>query len=103
MNKVISKDFRRVKEFTLPQSGITIECYSCILVKDITELAEKKDIVTTNVEVILKVIKSWNFYENETDEKPLPITVENFNKIPAPDFQYLAVELEKFSSEQKKS
>lgn len=103
MNKVVAKDFRTVKSFTLPISGVTLSCYSSILVGDLNEVNAKKDPMEVNVLVILRTIKEWNFYAKEEDTEPLAITAENFNKLPAPDLQYLLKELEVFSAEQKKS
>lgn len=102
MQKVIAKDFRQVKEIKLPTSGLTLECYSSILVRDLAELTEKGG-MNSNVEVVVKCIKSWNLFENETDEHPLPITPENFSRIPATDFQYLVQQLELFASGVKKN
>lgn len=104
MTKVTSKDFRREKEITLPASGVTLICYSSVLVGDIVNLdlnGEKK--LEQNVEIILKVIKEWNFYDKDEDESPLPITMDNLKRIPAPDFTYLVEQIELFATEQKKS
>ncbi len=103
MSKVIVTDFRQTKVFKLPVSGVEVECYSSILVKDLNDLTQKKEGENLNLEVVLKVIKSWNLFDKETDENPMPVNAENFSKIPAPDFQYLVKELEVFASEVKKN
>jgi len=103
MNKVIAKDFRALKEFTLPISKVVITCYSSILLGELGEISKKETSFETNIEVVAKVIKEWNFYLNEADESPLPINVENLSRLPAPDFEYLVKELAEFSADQKKS
>lgn len=103
MNKVTLKDFRAVKEIVLPQTGLVLECYSSVLVKDLAEIKTGGEDFTNGIEVIMKSVKSWNMFASESDEQPLPITMEHFMKIPAPDFQYLTLELKKFADEQKKS
>lgn len=103
MQKVISKDFRRTKEFTLPLSGITVNCYSSILVKDLAELSERSDSKKLDIEAVVRCIKEWNLFASETDEKPLAISVENISRIPSPDLIFLAEQLKEFSAEQKKS
>lgn len=102
-NKIIKKDFRVTREFTLPLSGITVLCYSSVLLGEVSEIAEKVKGFDNNIEIVLKVIKGWNLYLNEADEKPAEINLENLKQIPAPDFEYLVKELELFSAEQKKS
>ena len=103
MSKIILKDFRASKTVTLPSSGITLEFYSSILVSDLVNLKRTEQSFSNNVEVVLRAIKSWNLYLNESDDKPAEINIENLNKIPAPDFSFLIEEMEKFSNEQKKS
>lgn len=103
MSKVIAKDFRPVKTITLPISKVEIEFYSSILVSDLTAVTKVEQSFVNNIQTVLKAIKSWNLYLNETDEKPAELNIENFNKIPAPDFTFLIEEMEKFATEQKKS
>ena len=102
-DKVIVKDFRTTKEFILPVSGVKLTCYSSILLGEIGEISKKESTFETNIELIAKVIKEWNFYLNEADESPLPVNIENMSRLPAPDFEYLVKELAEFSAEQKKS
>jgi hypothetical protein len=101
MNKVFPKDFRPTKEFLLPICKVTLECYPSILVGDLKTNSD--DTMEANLEALVKVIKSWNFYEAETDEKPVPITVENVKRLPATDFEWFSRELKQFSDDQKKS
>jgi hypothetical protein len=103
MEKVILRDFRQVKEVKLPISGLLLEVYPSILIGDIGEMPDKTNTLSYNISVVLKIVKSWNLYASETDEKPLEINEENFKKIPAPDFEFLVKELESFSSSQKKN
>lgn len=104
MSKVIAKDFRATKEIKLPISGVTVVSFSSVLVGDLKDIiAKPEDKADFNIGVIAKVLKSWDLYEKEEDESPLPITVETISRLPAPDFEYLVKELEVFASEQKKS
>ena len=103
MNKIIAKDFRQTKAITLPMSGVTIEVYQSLLVSDLSGITKVEDEMQKNLDVICKCIKSWNLYTDEKQEQPDPITPENMNKLPAPDYQYLVKEMEVFSTEQKKN
>lgn len=103
MNKVTIKEFRAVKDFTLPESGVTLSCYSSVLVGDMDGFMKDGDQFDKNLDIILKCIKEWNLYEKDTDEKPLPISHDNFKKLPAHDLEWLIKELETFSLEQKKN
>lgn len=103
MEKITNKDFRAKKDFKLPLSGITLTCWSSALVKDIESRGEGESEVDAGLKTISKIIENWNFYENESDENPLPINLENIKKLPAPDFEWLALEIKNFANEQKKS
>lgn len=104
MNKVTVKDFRATKEFILPISGVTLVCYSSVLVGDMDGLLKEGDQFNKNLDIILKCIKEWNLYEsNDELSKPIEINAENFKKLPAPDLEWLIKELELFSLEQKKT
>ena len=105
MEKIVKKDFRKTREFKLPTSGLTIEMYSSVLVKDADTTSESKlSEFDKNLAIVVRAIKAWNLYESETAEKPMPITMENVqNLIPATDFHYLMEEYAKFADEQKKS
>lgn len=103
MQKVTNKEFRQTKEITLPISGVTIDTYSSILIGDLGNVDLGKGGLDTNLEIIAKVIREWNFYDKEEDEKPYEISVENIKKLPVPDFEFLIKELEVFATQQKKS
>lgn len=102
MNKVTAEKFRTSKEFTLP-SGITMTCYSSLLIGELDGKLPDETDLDGNLAIIIRMISAWNFFEKESDEKPLEITLENFKKLPTSDFQYLMGELKIFSTEQKKS
>ncbi len=101
MEKIIKKDFRRIKEVKLPTSGITVEVYSSILVGDVGDKGANE--LDTNLAIIAKAIKGWNQFSKETDEKPMPVTVENIKALPATDFEFLMKEFTDFANDQKKS
>lgn len=103
MEKIIAKDFRPEKEVKLPLSGISISFYPSVLVGELQETKVGDSDFVNNLNLISKVIKVWNFYEKQEDDKPLPITVENIKRLPATDFEWFINELQKFSAEQKKS
>lgn len=103
MEKVIAKDFREVKTMTLPTSGITVSFYSSLLVGGLPAKTPDETDMDANLNIIVKMIKEWNFYNSEADEKPLEINLENFKRLPAGDFQALMEEIKVFSTEQKKS
>ncbi len=103
MNKILLKDFRPTKEFTLPISKVTLVCYPSLMVSEMSDLKEDVNSVDTQITMIIKIIKEWNLYENDADEKALPITLENFKKIPAVDFQWFSEQIALWVTEQKKS
>ncbi len=103
MQKVTSKDFRQTKEIVLPSSGITVQCYSSLLIGDIPSNVPADNDLDNNLLVISKVIKEWNFFDKEEDEKPLEINLENLKKLPAPDLESLVSQLKDFSVDQKKT
>lgn len=102
-DKIVSNSFRKTKEIKLPESGVTLEVYSSILIGDLDGISPTENNLDTNLSVLTKVIKSWNFYMNNEDESPLPISVENLKKLPATDFETLISELKNFAIDQKKS
>lgn len=102
MNKVTPKSFRKEKEFTLPECGVTLTCYASMLIGEVMEFGKKETTPENNLEFLVKVIKEWNYYLNESDETPAPINLENVLKLPATDFTYLTDELKKFADEVKK-
>jgi hypothetical protein len=104
MSKVVLKEFRPTREIKLPSSGVTIVCFPSVLVKDLAgHTVESTSDLLKNIELLTKLIQSWDLYENEADETPMPITAENLQKLPATDFEVFATELTAFASEQKKS
>lgn len=59
--------------------------------------------VEQGVRALTKIIKDWNFFASETDEKPLEVNFENISLIPISDITFIGEEVQKFSAEQKKS
>ena len=102
MNKVTSENFREEKKITLP-SGIEITCVSALLIGELPTSIPNDNDLDGNLNVIVKMIREWNFYDTKESEKPCEINLENFKKLPASDFQHLMGELKVFSTEQKKS
>lgn len=99
-DKVTAQSFRQTKEIVLP-SGLKVVCYSSLLIGDLVGVKSNEDNFDANLEIVVKVIKSWDFYD-DAGEKILPVCIENFKKLPAPDFQTLVDELKIFSDTKKK-
>lgn len=103
MEKVVLKEYRKEHTIKLPESGVTLVCYSSLLVKDLPSGVSQGNELDSNLEIILKLVKEWNLYLSEADEKPADITVENFKMLPSADFTYLVEQLKDISIDQKKS
>lgn len=101
--RIIQKDFRPTKEIKLNISGLTVIAYSSVLVSDLNELTKGSTEERLNLEIVARTIKSWNLFENETAEAPLPITPENLGKLPAPDVTFLLEQIAEFANGQKKN
>lgn len=102
--RIVKKDFRETKVVNLPISKLSVEVYNSVLAGDLAGIVKiEGDAFTTNLNVLLKAIKSWNMYESETAESPLPITLENISSLPATDIEVLTQTMTDFASEVKKN
>lgn len=91
-------DNRITKEIVLPTANVTIEIYTDLLTGDVNRL--RKEFTADEergIETIRLYIKSWPF--TDENDKPLPITVENLNKLPMQDTLAILNELEILSAE----
>lgn len=103
MEKITQKDFRETTEIKLPTSGITVAIYPCLVIGDILNMKSKEGESERMVEVLVKVIKEWNFYENESDESPLEINTLNVCRLPVPDITMIYEQISKLSDAEKKN
>jgi hypothetical protein len=99
----ILKDFRHIKTISVPSypdSQITI--YNSLLAKDSDDLIElqEKPSATRILEVLPKLIKEWNF----TDENNalLPINSDNLNFLSDTDLLHILEKIKEFNEELKK-
>lgn len=104
-NKIVVDDFRTVKKVTLPDSKVTVELYSSVLVKDVADLgvSKKEEVdVKTSIQYLIKLIKSWNMYDSQEAEKPSEINEVNIGKLSINDLTCLSKESGEFIEEIKK-
>lgn len=96
---------RPTRTITLPDTGVEVTFYSSLLVKDLQNIDLKKinDDVSESLKMLQALIKEWNLYLSEDDEKPAEITPDNIGALTGSDFSLLMEEIAKFQSEQKKS
>jgi len=77
-------DVRKTKKVTLPSYDVEVELYDQLLTGDVNVIRknfESDD--DRGLETIRLHIKSWPFVDES--DKPLPVTVENLNKLPMSD------------------
>lgn len=102
---IINKD-RPTTKIKLPTTGITVEVYGSLLLSDsdslrVSELL-KGDAGQLST-IFSKLIKSWNWYDDEKSEHPVPITAESVGWIDSQDIPVLIKGIQDFQKEQKKS
>lgn len=103
MQKITPQSFRAVKTITLPVSQVTVEIYPSLLVGEVAGLDMKESEMMVGIQAIAKLIRAWNFFENESDEQALDVSIINVSRLPAPDIEFLSNEAKAFSTEEKKS
>lgn len=81
----ILKDNRKREEIVLPESGIKIVLSDGLLARDIEALQDIQNQFTQTVELITRLIVSWD--AEDENGKTLPITKENVNMLTFPDLQ----------------
>ncbi len=105
MEKVIL-EFRTTKEVKLPKSGVSVVVYNSLLAKDAFGI-DVKEAQAGNVEIAAKLcsklVKSWNAFATDKDEKPVEISEESLSLLPVEDLVFLVQEIGKFFTAEKKS
>lgn len=98
----ILKDFRTTKTIELPSfPGSKVEIYDSLLVGDmIVEDKTSEKYIENLINVLPKLIKSWNFTDEE--EKPLPIDRENLNFLHVADITFVSEQIAEFNEDIKK-
>lgn len=83
-----------------PGSSVEIETITAGKMLEVEKEASGGDLSDTQrgVFVLFKAINSWNF--TDENNQPLPLTMENFNKLPIKDFEFLS---EKIMPQSKKN
>lgn len=103
MDKIVLGE-RPIKEIVLPKSKVKVKIFASLLISDLGGV----DLKTVNnagisLVVLAKLIKEWNLYGSDKDEKPLEINKENIGRLPLDDIVFLVNELTVFETEEKKS
>ena len=106
-------DFRPVKEITLPSyPDSKVEIFGSLLVGDTLSLSKAdfgkikegetptEDMLLQFMDVLPKLIKSWNFTDN--NEQPLLVTRENLGFLKAEDLIFMLQQITEFVNESKK-
>ena len=105
--KVILQD-RPTKKFTLPESGAEVEVYASVLAVDMVGVNVQKlagggdDNISDAIQLLAKLIKSWNVFASDKDEKPREINAESIGQLPMKDLIYLLDQMKDFISSEKK-
>jgi len=94
---------RVLKKIELPESGAMIELYASLTVGDLQGFDPSENGFDTAINILPKIIKSWNIFAGENSDTPEPINKETISKLPVKDLTFLMGELESFASSQKKS
>lgn len=76
------KDNRTTEKVKLPASGGEVEIYDTVLFGDFTKMQDHENQLEMVIEVLVKLIKSWNF---TSEGKDLEITAENIKILPTED------------------
>lgn len=106
-NKVVLSS-RNTKKIELPKTKATIEIYASIIASDVIGINvaslgdDKGDNIIEAIKMLAKLIKSWNIYEKETDEKPREINDVSVGELPIEDLTFLVTELQTFIVAEKK-
>lgn len=102
-NMPILNDFRKTKIISLPSFPESkVEIFDSLLVGDLAAFDYKNsNLLQLSLEVLPRLIKSWNF----TDEKgnAMPIVQENLNFLKEADVKYLIEQITEFNQEVKKN
>lgn len=99
---VILKDVRPTKTVSLPSfEGSEVVFYSAVLLSDMLEANKQDGDKGVGLHLLHKVIKSWNFVDEEN--KPVPVNAETIGKLPVPDAEFLLKEVAVFAQAQKKT
>jgi len=97
----ILKDFRRTKEITLSKhEGSKIEIYDGIVVKEAMSFNKDEENSEKSLDLIAKMIKSWNFTDEQ--EKPLPVNIESLYLFDMESLTELSTQINEFSNFVKK-
>lgn len=100
-NNIVLKDVRRVHTFELPSFPKSkVELYDGLLFGQLKELGQAPSDFDRGTQSLLLLIKSWNFVGG--DDKPLPITSENLNQLPAKDLTFLLEQVADFFTDKEK-
>ena len=108
MEKVIvSSDKRETKEIKLPASGITVVLYASLLLGELTDINMNKvqdGDIGYIAKLISKMIKSWNAYSGDDDEKPIEINEKTVGEVlQSGDLEALTETIVDFQKSEKKS
>jgi len=102
MSKIILSK-RKTKKVELPESKATVEIYASIIAADIVNMGYvKENDFGQSVKMLSQLIKSWNIYEDEKDEKPREINDDSIGQLPISDLTFLFTELQEFVTSEKK-
>ncbi len=101
-DKIILNE-RLVKTVTLPQSGATLEVYASLTVGDLQGFNPEDTGFDNAIKVLPRIIKSWNIFASESDEKPKEINETTISELPVQDLTHLMGEIEAFAAAQKKT
>ena len=90
------KDFRQTKKITLPSyKDSELEIYDSLLAGDTFEISKITDEWESNLLMLTRIIKDWNFTDNKDNK--MAITIENLKILKMEDLVSLIQELTNFS------
>jgi len=100
----ILKDFRQTKKIILPSyQDSEVIIYNSLLASESDDAIEirKSPSAKKMLEIIPKLIASWNFVDE--NQKPLPVNTENLNKMSEQDILFIVNEIKSFNESLKKN
>jgi hypothetical protein len=94
-------DPRKTKTITLPSfEGSEVVIVSGLLLSDLDGLDLTK-IEVVGRQALPKLIRAWNF--TDENDKPLPVTLENIDKLPVDDVAFINQEVDALIKGEKKN
>jgi len=97
---VVLKDLRETETVVLPVMGAEVELYKGLLFGDVEDIDPDGNKVETGKKMLLRIIKGWNFVDEEGKE--IPISGDVIKKLPQEDVAFMVEQSSKHIAQQQK-